>query len=314
MTARSFAFAQSATHIEDAARQLHAYMHAQKNDHWAALMDSSFDHGQSGAFASIYRNVSTNCYAFPDLQGLAATSPRLFQLPAPETPELLTSLRSLLHHCSGRPMLSFVALKDDAQATAQHWHPLHWVFHDEQKLLLRFADTRTLAALPALLTPLQWADWSSPVNAWGYIDRSGALTFLTLSEQEDAGFHSHPQKMELSDAQLSAFIECSLPDAALQFLQESLPDIIPSDMDGYAFYDLATQSLGLAKQHSISSWGDQIALIAAACLSAGQLLQAPQLPSLLAKQAWKPGELGLFLAGQPALQPHLYAPSAENLS
>ncbi len=97
MNHRSFSFAQNATGFEATAKQLHTSMCAQEGVYWAALLDTAFDHEQSGAFAPSYRKDFTNCYAFPDLQGLAAVSPCLLQLPPPEAPELLSILRSLIH-------------------------------------------------------------------------------------------------------------------------------------------------------------------------------------------------------------------------
>lgn len=309
MTQTTPLYAQDATPIDPAADRLEDCIQAHPPCTWAALVDTAFDHGR--ATPALRRHDTFNCYDFPDLKGLAGAAPCLLVLPGSHAPGFKTALRALLHHCSGRPMLSFVALRQDTtpRQAVEHWHPLHWAHtSDGQKLLLRFADTRTLAALPAVLAPPQWAAWTAPLSAWYAVDRTGAIAALPWPDGTASS--AAARTLDIGDAQLAAFVESSEPDAALQFLREHLPDILPAGMTGHGFYRQASQALDRARQHGIANWGDQMALVAAALMSGGMLLRAPALDALLAARGWQPGQLGPHLAAQAALAPYVSPPEA----
>lgn len=301
-------YAQNQTLIDTAADQLESHMSQHAACTWMALIDTAFDQDQTtpalGKFAAF------NCYDFPDLEGMTQVAPYLIELPDTLPQGLKTALRLLLHHASGRPMLSFVALPQGTTPlqVITHWHSLHWAHtSDNQKLLLRFADTRTLKQLPQILTPEQWAAWTSPLSAWYVVDRAGAIAPLPWPE----GAIAPPpiNQLDIDAAQLAAFIESSEPDVALQFLQEHLPDILPADMTGHDFYIQASDALDTARQYGIDQWGDQMALVAATLMSNGSLLKAPEMHLVLAKGEWKPGELGPHLAAQAAFQPYVSQPN-----
>jgi hypothetical protein len=86
----------------------------------------------------------------------------------------------------------------------------------------------------------------------------------------------------------------------LQFLQQHLPGVIPADMTGYGFYCQSRAALDIACQYDIDNWGDKMALVATTLMNP-DLLQAPELDTLLSAHGWQQGELGTYLAAQTGL-------------
>lgn len=111
---------------------------------WYALLDSAFDYEKSALPMPI------NCvriYQSEELESLTEVSPLLIYLNTADLPVLEQQLQRLLRHCSARPMLSFIQADISADDLSQYWQKYLWVETQENdRFLLRFADTRTLAA------------------------------------------------------------------------------------------------------------------------------------------------------------------------
>jgi len=262
---------------------------------WVALVDTAFDYPKSSFFLD---GSTRNCYRSQSLRTLESTAPYLISL----TREAIQSrmLQRLLVHCSGRPMLSFMEMKAKPDAIIEQWLPLHWAHTpDGQTLLLRLADTRTLAILPEVLQPTQWAALHAGISRWYVIDRDGQLTQLAPPD----GQIQPTSEIKLDDAQLAALIEKTEVDQMQPVTAQCMPNIVPDDWTAARFYNEASQVLALAANHDVTDWSDKLALVGAACLTDGRITTTDDLPALLQSRAWQAGQLGQWLSKQPALKP-----------
>ncbi|RQO48813.1 hypothetical protein DBV14_19330 [Variovorax sp. KBW07] len=278
-------FAQDPTNLEAAKKFLTDAFATEPELHWIVLVDGAFDHG-NGAAGTVYEGL--NCYAaeYP-LNDLAGAAPWLVELDA--LAQSHEQIEKLLAHCSGRPMLSFLASRIPVRALAKRWLPLHRVHtSDKQRLLLRFADTRTLPLLPDILLPAQWADIAAPLVHWFFVAREGAMVPLPLPDAEG----DSPSALRLSQVQLDAMVKACEPDAALDMLAEQMPEIFaPNVAHGKLHGYIKRKTFGLIDRYGIENWTDKVSLVTAELLTNGKMHEDPKLQELLLTKAWQPGNL-----------------------
>ena len=263
---------------------------------WVALIDTLSDY-QKTPFP--LPEDSLNCYAVAgQLATLKPVAPWLVPLHRASAPE---QLAALIAHCDARPMLSFIVLPEDfeLEALVDQWKTLHWVTPREgKKMLLRFADTRTLAILPKVLTPEQWRGWSENLAQWHLIGRNGALEKLPLP-----GADIKPKKkLDFDDAQLARMLELNEPDTALGSLLQWSPEALPENLTGYRYYELSTGALEQANQHKVEDWGERLTLICLAAVTDGKMLDDVEMNQWLAAHAWGKGQFSDAIAETPWYQ------------
>ncbi len=262
--------------------------------HWSALVDGVFDHGGK-PFASpvpripLYGPGST-------LQDLLPASPYLLPLDRRAGTDLGALLTALGKHCQGRPMLSFVASWQPVDRLAQHWQPCLWpeVGDDGTRYLLRFADTRVLAALPGALNPAVWDQLTAPLLHWCHVGRAGQLETLRLTEPRTEPETYPNEPLVLPQADLDRMVDAAMPDAILDLMHRESPDTL-SDTDRAEAHRLVARACALGKAHQIEATPD-IALLASYALITGDAgLQAPELLALLKERGRAPGALGEYV-------------------
>jgi hypothetical protein len=275
--------------------RLREYAKAQPDLHWAALVDAAFDYPESDE--APYASGGINCYLLDAYQGLKAAAPWLMPLSlndlASDDPQ--SPLKKLLRHCRERPMLSFVASRKPSMTLKEDWANLHWITDaDNQRMLLRLADTRILPNLPQVLTPEQWAAFTAPLAHWLVINREGQLVTCPLAAKETIA--SGP--IQLTQAQMDALMQAAEADAVIDLLAESMPNIIPADIKKSRFYTLVNDSCQLAQAHQIEAFDDTVSLAVAACLTSGASNKNPLLLALLKGKKWASGKLGEALVAE----------------
>lgn len=265
--------------------------------HWMALIDAAFDYPGNDAAPYRSQGQGINCYAIQACQGLEKAAPWLLPLGWNEPDQ--AQLRTLIRHCTGRPMLSVIASDHPPQALKEQWKNLHWATDaDGQRMLLRFADTRVLPVLPQVLTPEQWAAWTAPLAQWWTIDRSGKPASCPLAARDVAPC----SEIALTQAQLNQLLQAAEPDAVIQLLKEKMSDIVPKDLLKSRLHDMIAASCALAQAHGIDNFSDVVALAVAACLTKGNSNHDPRLPLLLREREWQTGELGEKLVDAGVVQ------------
>lgn len=279
-------FAQDPTDLAAAEKFLADAFGSEPGLHWIALIDGAFDHGRNAA-GVLYKGL--NCYAadYP-LNDLVDTAPWLIDLDPFDKDNLY--LAKLLAHCSGRPMFSVLASRIPASMLARRWLPLHHAHaSDGQRLLLRFADTRTLPLLSDILEPVQWAAITEPLEHWFYPDRGGAMVAAALPEPTTI---APLAVLHLSQAQLDAMVKACEPDAALDLLADQMAEVFaPNVSHGKLHGYIKKKTFGLIDRHGIQNWTDKVSLVAAELLTNGKLHQDHKLEELLLTKAWEPGNL-----------------------
>lgn len=158
---------------------------------------------------------------------------------------------------------------------------------DEQEMLLRFADTRTLSYLPQVLTSPQWGAICGGVSYWTYFDRSARLVTCNIPD-----INHRPAKVVITKEQLEKFLDASQPDALMALMGESMSDIVPTDRPISERYRMVLNSCELAKRYEVENDADVFALAVAAYLTKGESNVDQKLESLLRQRAWPTGSLG----------------------
>lgn len=271
--------------ISTAIALLSAHMKAQPDLHWAALVDGAFDYPSTEL--APYAATGINCYMLDAFEGLQAAAPWLMPLSSSDPDQ--QQLRKLLRHCKERPMLSFVASREPTMTLKEGWANLHWICTaDEQRMLLRMADTRILPMLPQVLTAAQWAAFTAPLEHWLLINREGQLVTCPLAAKDTTS----STKIELTQAQLDTLLQAAEADAVIDLFVENMPEIIPADIKKSQLYNLIDESCQLAQAYQIQTFSDTVSLAVAACLTSGESNKDPKLLALLGAGEWTPSKLG----------------------
>ena len=252
---------------------------------WLALIDTAFDHGTSPLR---WNERVWPVYCQGRLERLAKVSPVLLALDVENPQRLNRALSRLLHHCQGRPMLSFLQTRLTPEQLVETWQTVLELQPDEgQPLLLRFADTRPLPDIAQLLADTAWRGLSAYVTQWHYLDRSSRLQHLETASSADAAAPADGL-VRVDDETLFEFMRRSLPDALANALQENFPDLFT--MDGAATYQRLAAVCALAEKNGIEAFPDIIALAVAAYSTGDELREADPLSTWLSNHDWKTGE------------------------
>ncbi|SOZ51290.1 conserved hypothetical protein [Cupriavidus taiwanensis] len=258
---------------------------------WFALVDGAFDHGTKPFAASVrchplYGETSV-------LSELLPASPYLLPLDGMASTGRRAMVEALGTHCQGRPMLSFVASGQSAERLVELWQPCLQpvVVGDDTQYLLRFADTRVLAALPGALSPEAWDRLTVPLLTWCYVNREGVLETLPLTEPRSEPKTYPTEPLRLSQVELDRMVEAAMPDSILDFLHRDDPDSLPL-RDKAGIHRLVVRACVLAREHRIESIPDIVALASHALITGDAGLRVPELLALLNESGRSPGELG----------------------
>lgn len=111
---------------------------------------------------------------------------------------------------SGRPLLSVVEFRHSVPDNV-FWHWLSdFRTDDGQKLLLRFADTHTLANVLPLMSDEQLTLLASQVARWGWIGRTGEWESAALRDTPEIPEPWEP--LEFTQAQFDRMMDRARPD------------------------------------------------------------------------------------------------------
>jgi hypothetical protein len=269
------------TPVASGAAQIAELIQGRPELRWAALVDTTFDHDGVAP-----ERAGLNCFGFPELRALSAVAPHLVGIVPGE--DLQSRIARLITHCHGRPMLSFVGTSASLEEVANAWRAVHMVsVVDEQKMLLRFSDTRVLSYLPEVLDVSQWTRICGAVSCWAHFDRFARLTIRDVPAGEN-----DPETIQLDGKQLAALLEAAQPDALMALITDQMHDVVPWQRLASERYTMVKDACTLASRFAIDDHADVLALAVAAYLSEGASNADPRLVSLLAQRAWPPGSLG----------------------
>lgn len=262
------------------------------NEQCFALVDTSFDY-------DIGNNLSWQIPPIPlyfdnDLSALVEVSPVLIPLNCCSLTHFQAEVKTLLAHCYGRPMLSFLQASLDATSLRNVWQNyLSLTTQDSQSFTLRFADTRVLPTLFTAPQAVYWQSLCQPVNKWLYPLRTGKWQLAPSPITQHISLPDQPPP--LSDATLAHFIRLNEADALIASIYESDPEELPK-LGGAELYWLVEKISALANTYKINNISDQKALALAVFTLGEQFLNKPTLHQRLSEHTWSTGRLGNCLA------------------
>lgn len=269
--------------VSEAAHFLTAGNH---KDYWFAMLDTAFDH-DGRAFS--WSKPSARLYRMGRLEALASFSPLLCHLSTHNSSELEKELIGLIHHASGRPMLSFLRSELSAHDLAQRLQSLLEIHTtDGQAFVLRLADTRVAPAIGVAFSSEHWAHLTRDIDCWVIVNRRGQLESLEL--------HGHLQPttaagetITLSDPELDELIKFGEADALTQSLFEGFPELLPK-LHRAAFHQTIIDVCMFARRHRITAFPELVSLGVAAVATNGKVLINPALVPWLEARAWESGQ------------------------
>lgn len=282
-------FAVDSVSVADITAKLVELIQTGPKANWTAVVDRAFDYDRD---PYDYPGFPEALYACDELDALMEVSPLLIPLEVEEPEALRDRLWDLIEHCSGRPMLSFVASTKSAEELVPNWQKCARVItSDGQKLMLRFTDTRVLPGLQDILHMDSWAALTHELDAWWHVDRAGNLASVKPAEVDQP-----PRFPILVDKrEFNRLLDWSEADAVIDAMSS---DIRPATNKA-ALFNQITAVCKFAREKEIDSFPDVIALAEFDTQEEGRSLNNPKLLKLVAERAWKPGEM------MAALRAHL---------
>lgn len=247
------------------------------NTRWFALVDKAFDHDRRAPLRWPHRIEPL--YRGPE--GVTMLSPTLFEIRSDASDNLQREIARLVQHCQGRPMLSFVQTTLGLNELADAWQDVKWLHtEDQQRFLLRLADTRVLSSLPDCLQSHNWAHVCAPLMAWHVVNRAGHLQPLKMPEPVE-GRIEPAKPFQIDDKELALLLDAAQPDVLINTLFEQVPDMLPTGQDLAKAHEWVRGACDIAYQHGLASMDDQLALAASACLTGGAVLKHSSLVDVL---------------------------------
>jgi hypothetical protein len=115
----------------------------------------------------------------------------------------------------------------DFRTLAQHLAAMRYLHtRDGQRYYLRYADSRCLVALWAVLTSSQQYALLGPVQRWAYTDRQVRHQVISLGDESSTVTAIRPTgQLRLNDQQLGSLLERTWPDQLLCSVIEQQPEI-----------------------------------------------------------------------------------------
>ncbi|MEO9384212.1 DUF4123 domain-containing protein [Chromobacterium phragmitis] len=255
-------------HAPELLPQLHQWMAQNEDGHYCWLMDGSqldakekrwlLRHGQPWQRALDHSPMAE----LEDFGPLIWTQPLHLQEWWPEW----------LAITSGRPLLSVVEFRR-AVPDGAFWYWLSdFRTDDGQKLLLRFADTHTLANVLPLMSDAQLTLLASQVARWGWIGRTGEWEAATLRDTPEIPEPWKP--LEFTQAQFDKMIERAQPDMLLPVLRKY--DIELPEGSPWELYQLLQQLTAPMRQYGIEDAPSQSMFATMAFNSGNSFHLAPE--------------------------------------
>lgn len=225
---------------------------------WLALIDTAFDY--EGKALNWFNTDIWPVYHQGKLAHFGAVSPRLLALTNTDAGRLNNELTRLLHHCQGRPMLSFLRSSYLPKALCEAWQNILEIETDDsQTFLLRFADTRITPVVADLSKSDAWGRLSNSVSQWLCIDRNGCLQSLQVGTEPPASIDATKRLVQLGDDELAKLLVLGQPDALANVIHEHFPELLPDD-EGAAIHEKLSAICFLADRHDIKQFSDLMAL------------------------------------------------------
>ena len=218
-----------------------------------ALVDAGFDEEGFAALAKTFRAPAVPVYADTPYSGGIEIGPHLLEINVTGALAAQQEINRLLALRGNRPMLSLWATGLDAPALAAQWRPfVSAQLEDGTSYLLRFADTRVLHSLIAILNPAQYAQLLPGSTQIWMPDRSGK-TISTGNKGE--GRHAPVTQLVLDKTQFNTLMDSAEPDAIIDMMTDGDASAYAS-ATGAALHDFVNAQIKRAHKYRITQTPD----------------------------------------------------------
>lgn len=236
---------------------------------WYIFLDGAFDIGKRKPYSL---EKAIKLYFSQEWEPLKCASPIL--LPYDRDNHAFND--SLLSHCNGRPMLSVLATKEPSESIVDYWQRyLSVETENGATYILRFADTRVLSNLLSFAPDSYFHQLSAPIELWLVIDRSGQWQAVSVSPKGKG----MEKASKISEEELEALIEKSMPDILANMLHEHFPELVKES--GCILFKWMVALSKILKVNSIENSSDQLAMAVAISSTKGELLNDKRLNEVL---------------------------------
>jgi Domain of unknown function (DUF4123) len=158
---------------------------------------------------------------------------------------------ALLRRTDGIPGLSFIATQKPRTELCERLIWLAKVDTDDgQSLHCRFADTRVLPGLLALLKPEQHNSLAAVMTEWAWVTRDAKLKSQPIRVVEARERIMDGEPFRFDNKQFDALLTEAEPDMVFQMLVDEMPDALP-DSPSHAIHQRLVRLLDAAHHHSI---------------------------------------------------------------
>ncbi len=185
---------------------------------------------------------------------------------------LLKRINTIAHE---EPAVHAISSPEDLEGVARHLRQFHVAkLPDDQKMILRWYDTRVFEPLLECLSREQLASFFGPVRRWMYWDRFGTARSAELLSDEVASELAPP--FELNAAQYSHLIDASVPYAVLRTLRETIPDEL-SRVNSSRLTRFLIDHLAVARKIGVEGHPAQVQFMLLGLYTSGAFLNEPEL-------------------------------------
>jgi hypothetical protein len=218
---------------------------------------------------------------------LPEIAPRLIRWPQLDDDKLPRRCHVLAVLAAKNPCLSWFASAAPIGELAAHLRRFHLVdLSENQKLLMRWYDTRNLAAWVQCLTDTQRALFFSGTANWSFADRFGRVQTLSSPSQLSAIPAEVPtpylkEPIQLDDAQLDTLMAAAEPQLIIDRLQDVIPDEVRA-LPYAVLFDFVRNAASLARRARLKDLNRQVPIALIGLYTSGQAYARPEFQDLLA--------------------------------
>lgn len=185
----------------------------------------------------------------------------------PQDKNLVAALAELT---SGQPMLSWIVSSLSMEALWKQLAVFRYVRIDNAKYVLRFADTRRLPELFAILTAKQQAFFSQSLRQWKYIGRDAqwhGLALVPLDKDKTVVL----DRLVFNTEQTEAALNMNSVDALIEGMSQTFPELYNAFETPFHRYQWITQVL-MTDSGRVVGYGEQMACCREAATKSGLLV------------------------------------------
>jgi hypothetical protein len=206
---------------------------------------------------------------------LIEIAPLLFPVPNGEDARFKSLLKRINTIAHEEPAVHAISSQDELERVARHLRQFHIAkLPDDQKMILRWYDTRVFEPLLECLSEEQRVSFLGPIRRWMFWDRFGDQRVVDSPPRQPTDVR--PEGLTLAEKQYAHLIDASMPYAVLRTLRETIPDEL-SRLHGPALMRFLIHHLNVAQSMKVEGHPAQVQFMLLALYTSGAFLDEPEL-------------------------------------